>query len=63
LKSRRKYSGEFKKNIGAVRTVKLYQAERDFNKELLKRMRERGGDQRGGGQGGGGRQGGPPPNR
>lgn len=63
LDTRRKYSGEFKKNIGAVRTVKLYQAERDFNKELLKRMRERGGDQRGGGQGGGGRQGGPPPNR
>ncbi len=63
LDTRRKYSGEFKKNIGAVRTVKLYQAERDFNKELLKRMRERGGDQRGGGRQGGGQQGAPPPNR
>ncbi len=48
LDTRRKYSTEFKKNIGAVRTVKLYQAERDFNKELLKRMREQGGDRRGG---------------
>jgi len=58
LDTRRKYSTEFKKNLGAVRTVKLYQAERDFNKELLKRMRERGGEQRGGGGPGG-----PPPNR
>jgi Skp family chaperone for outer membrane proteins len=57
LDTRRKYSAEFKKNLGAVRTVKLYQAERDFNKELLKRMRERSGEQRGGGPGG------PPPNR
>jgi len=58
LDTRRKYSAEFKKNLGAVRTVKLYQSERDFNKELLKRMRERGGEQRGGGNPGG-----PPPNR
>jgi Skp family chaperone for outer membrane proteins len=58
LDTRRKYSAEFKKNLGSVRTVKLYQAERDFNKELLKRMRERGGEQRGGGNPGG-----PPPNR
>jgi S-adenosylmethionine:tRNA-ribosyltransferase-isomerase (queuine synthetase) len=57
LDTRRKYSTEFKKKLGAVRTVKLYQAERDFNKELLKRMRERGGEQRGGGPGG------PPPTR
>lgn len=58
LDTRRKYSVEFKKNLGAVRTVKLYEAERDFNKELLKRLRERGGEQRGGGAPGG-----PPPNR
>lgn len=58
LDTRRKYSAEFKKNLGSVRTVKLYQAERDFNKELLKRMRERGGEQRGGRNPGG-----PPPNR
>lgn len=57
LDTRRKYSAEFKKNIGAVRTVKLYQAERDFNRELLKRMREQGGDRRGGPGGA------PPPRR
>lgn len=58
LDTRRKYSAEFKKNLGAVRTVKLHQAERDFNKELLKRMREKGTGQRGGSGPGG-----PPPNR
>jgi Skp family chaperone for outer membrane proteins len=57
LDARRKYSAEFKKSIGAARTVKLYQAERDFNRELLKRMREQGGERRGGGPGG------PPPRR
>jgi Skp family chaperone for outer membrane proteins len=58
LDTRRKYSAEFKRNLGSVRTVKLYQAERDFNKELLRRMREKGGEQRKG-EGPGG----PPPNR
>lgn len=58
LDTRRKYSVDFKNNLGAVRTVKLYRTERDFNKELLKRMRDRGGEKQGGGGPGG-----PPPDR
>ncbi|MEO8588680.1 MAG: hypothetical protein ABI432_04875 [Flavobacteriales bacterium] len=35
------YTERFKKNIGAVKTVELHKAERDFNKEVLRRYRER----------------------
>lgn len=41
LDLRKRFAGEFKKNIGAVKTLKLGRAERDFNRELLKRMRDR----------------------
>ncbi|MBL7952252.1 MAG: Spy/CpxP family protein refolding chaperone [Flavobacteriales bacterium] len=37
----RTYSERFKKSIGAVKTLKLKKAERDFNKEVLKRFRDR----------------------
>ncbi len=60
LDLRRKYSAEFKKVIGPVKTFKLGKAERDFNKELIKRMRDRMEDRRGGGDGGGRRPGGRP---
>jgi Skp family chaperone for outer membrane proteins len=48
LDIRKKYAAEFKRTIGAVRTVKLGKAERDFHRELLKRMRDRMEDRRGG---------------
>lgn len=35
------YAERFKKCIGAVKTLKLRKAERDFNKEVLKRFRDR----------------------
>lgn len=54
LDLRRKYAPEFKKLIGPVKTLKLAKAERDFNKELIKRMRDRLEDRRGGGPDGGG---------
>lgn len=41
------YVERFKKSIGAVKTLKLRKAERDFNKEVLKRFRERMEDRRG----------------
>lgn len=41
LDIRKRYVEEFKKSIGAVKTLKLEGAERDFNKELLKRIRAR----------------------
>lgn len=34
------YNEKFKKAIGAVKTLELHKAERDFNKELLRRYRE-----------------------
>ncbi len=48
LDLRKRYVDEFKKTIGAVKTLQLGEAERDFNRELLKRIRERnaGGGQR-----------------
>ncbi len=58
LDIRKKYAAEFKKTIGAVKTLKLAKAERDFRKELIKRMRDRMGDRQEGG--GGRRQGGRP---
>ncbi|MFT3886017.1 MAG: hypothetical protein QM724_11465 [Flavobacteriales bacterium] len=51
LDIRKRYAGEFKKTIGAVKTVQLLRAEKDFNRELLKRVR------------GHGEQGAPPPHR
>ena len=51
LDLRRKYAAEFKKVVGPVKTLKLAKAERDFNKELIKRMRDRMEDRRGGGDG------------
>jgi len=35
------YMERFKQNIGALKTVELHKAERDFNKEVLRRYRER----------------------
>ena len=52
LDIRKKYAAEFKKTIGAVKTLKLAKAERDFQKELIKRFRDRMDDRR---EGGGGR--------
>ncbi len=48
LDLRKRYSAEFKKTIGARKTLALARAERDFNRELLKRMRERDGGRNGG---------------
>ncbi|MBK9276294.1 MAG: hypothetical protein IPM49_17385 [Flavobacteriales bacterium] len=47
LDLRKRYSGEFIKLIGARKTLELHRAERDFNRELLRRMRERQGDRPG----------------
>lgn len=47
------YSERFKKSIGAIKTVELHKAERDFNKEVLRRFRERMEERRGGGGQGG----------
>lgn len=44
LDIRKRYVAEFKKSIGAVKTLQLEGAERDFNRELLKRIRSRGGN-------------------
>jgi Spy/CpxP family protein refolding chaperone len=41
---RRKYDAEFRKSIGALRTWELYQAERDFHREMLRGMRKGDGD-------------------
>ena len=57
LDIRKKYAADFKKTIGAVKTLKLAKAERDFRKELIKRFRDRMEDRR---DGGGRRQGGRP---
>jgi len=57
LDIRKKYAAEFKKTIGAVKTLKLAKAERDFRKELIKRLRDRMEERR---EGGGRRPGGRP---
>jgi Spy/CpxP family protein refolding chaperone len=49
------YQERFKKSIGAVKTVKLRKAEHDFNREVLRKFRDRMEDRRGGD--------GPPPRR
>ena len=46
LDIRKRYTEEFKKSIGSVKTLALGKAEMDFNRELLKRMRPQ--DGRGG---------------
>lgn len=40
LDLRKKYVEQFKKSIGSVKTLALGRAERDFNRELLSRMRQ-----------------------
>ncbi|MBP7513200.1 MAG: hypothetical protein KA791_01555 [Flavobacteriales bacterium] len=55
LDIRKKYAADFKKTIGAVKTLQLAKAERDFRKELIKRFRERMEDRRDGGRRPGGR--------
>lgn len=57
LDIRKKYASDFKKTIGAVKTLKLAKAERDFRKELIKRFRDRMEERK---EGGGRRQGGRP---
>lgn len=57
LDIRKKYAGEFKKTLGAVKTLELGRAEHDFNRELIKRVRDRIGERRDG-PGGPGRPGG-----
>lgn len=49
------YQERFKKSIGAVKTVRLRKAEHDFNREVLRKFRDRMEDRRGGD--------GPPPRR
>ena len=49
LAMERAYSDRFVKTIGAAKTLDLFKAERDFNREVLHRFRERqdnGGDKR-----------------
>lgn len=46
------YAERFKKSIGAVKTLQLKKAERDFNKEVLKRFRDRMDDRKGPGSDG-----------
>ena len=62
LDIRKKYAGEFKKAIGSPKTMKLGKAERDFHRELIKRVRDRMDDRRDGppGDGPGGRRRGRP---
>ncbi|MCB9170641.1 MAG: hypothetical protein H6597_07845 [Flavobacteriales bacterium] len=42
LDIRKKYTAEFKRTVGAQKTLQLFKAERDFNRELLKRLRDQG---------------------
>ena len=46
LDIRKKYHAEFKKVLPAKKLLKLYQAEKDFNKFLLKEIKERQGNRR-----------------
>ena len=45
----RNYKDRFVKSIGALRTLELVRAEHDFNREVLRRLRERS-EERGGGR-------------
>lgn len=51
----RDYTARFSKAIGSVKVVELHRAERDFNREVLKRLRERMEERREGRPGGPGR--------
>lgn len=44
----REYAGQFKKSIGAVKTLQLRKAEMDFQREMLRRIRDRKEDRNGG---------------
>ena len=41
LELERQYTELFKKSIGAVKTVELQRAEKDFNREVLRRLKDR----------------------
>ena len=43
----RAYDDRFKKAIGAVKTLQLQKAEHDFNREVLRKFRDRVEDRRG----------------
>jgi len=45
----RTYTARFKQAIGAVKTLRLHKAERDFHREVLRRFKERMDDRRGAG--------------
>lgn len=47
LDIRKRYVEDFKLNIGAVKTLQLGEVERDFNRELLKRIRARAAEEQG----------------
>jgi len=47
LDLRKRYSADFIKSVGARKTLLLARSERDFNRELLRRMKERTGDRPG----------------
>jgi Spy/CpxP family protein refolding chaperone len=49
LELERTYAEKFKKSIGAVKTVRLHKAERDFHREVLRRFKERVGERHGDG--------------
>lgn len=51
LELERTYNERFSKSVGAVKTLQLVKAERDFNREVLKRFRERMEERREGRQG------------
>jgi hypothetical protein len=51
LDIRKQYTGEFKKVVGASKTLRMFKAEKDFNRELVKRIRDRMEDRRDGGPG------------
>lgn len=44
LDLRKRYSADFIKSVGARKTLLLARSEREFNRELLRRMKERAGD-------------------
>lgn len=48
LELERTYSVRFKQSIGAVKTLRLHKAERDFHREVLRRFKERMDERRGG---------------
>jgi len=55
VKLERDYSDRFAQAISAVKTLELLKAERDYNREVLRRLRDRMEERREGRPGGGGR--------